>query len=77
VFDSWLQQALTGEGLSWAERRAALVSWAKAPEARYAHPREEHLMPLLVAFGAAGGDKAAAVFAEPVLGAQVSSYQFG
>ncbi|GAB0490305.1 hypothetical protein MMPV_001537 [Pyropia vietnamensis] len=38
-----------------ARRRAALVGWAAAPCARIAHPREEHLMPLLVAAGAAGG----------------------
>lgn len=38
-------------------RRAALVGWAAAPDARTAHPREEHLMPLLVAVGAAGGGR--------------------
>jgi len=37
-------------------RNAGLANWAQAPAARYAHPREEHLMPLLVAAGAAGND---------------------
>lgn len=35
-------------------RRKALVDWeTSVPDARFVHPREEHLMPLLVAVGAA------------------------
>jgi 4,5-DOPA dioxygenase extradiol len=30
-----------------------LVHWAEAPHARYCHPREEHLLPLHVCYGAA------------------------
>lgn len=41
---------------SGGERDAALVDWAKLPAARAAHPREEHLVPLMVALGAAGGE---------------------
>jgi aromatic ring-opening dioxygenase catalytic subunit (LigB family) len=32
-----------------AERAAILARWATAPGGRYAHPREEHLLPLMVA----------------------------
>ena len=32
-----------------------LTAWASAPGARGAHPREEHLLPLMVIAGAAGG----------------------
>ncbi|GFH33719.1 dioxygenase, partial [Haematococcus lacustris] len=40
--------------LTGQERNNALAHWAQAPGALLAHPREEHLMPLLVAAGAAG-----------------------
>jgi len=40
---------------SYEERKKKLMEWKEAPRARYAHPREEHLMPLMVAFGAAKG----------------------
>ena len=35
-------------------RDAALARWAQAPGARARHPREEHLLPLMVVAGAAG-----------------------
>lgn len=37
-------------------RRAQLLAWTEAPQARRAHPREDHLIPLMVALGAAGND---------------------
>ena len=39
---------LTDPAKSPEERRAALVRWATLPEARFAQPREEHLLPLHV-----------------------------
>ncbi len=33
------------------DRIASLISWKDFPNARYAHPREEHLLPLLVCAG--------------------------
>ena len=56
-FDNWLEEALTGK--TPEARIAALSAWDKAPAARDAHPREEHLLPLHVAVGAAGGDPGA------------------
>jgi hypothetical protein len=35
-----------------AEPTRRLVGWSKAPAARYCHPREEHLLPLHVCYGA-------------------------
>ena len=39
-----------------ATRNRKLTAWATAPSARAAHPREEHLVPLMVIAGAAGAD---------------------
>ena len=33
---------------------SVLVAWTSLPQARSCHPREEHLLPLMVAAGAAG-----------------------
>lgn len=49
AFDDWLAAALA------AGDEAALVSYrSQAPHARLAHPRDEHLIPAFVAFGAGG-----------------------
>lgn len=60
AFDQWLNQNIVG--VPAAERNAALMHWAQAPAARMAHPREEHLMPLMVAAGAGGDDPCTAQF---------------
>jgi aromatic ring-opening dioxygenase catalytic subunit (LigB family) len=51
-FDRWLDGALAGNA---EHRRSWLAQWARAPSGRVSHPREEHLLPLMVASGA-GGD---------------------
>jgi len=53
LFDQWLVQTLTAPDLTPEMRMQHLIHWKLAPEARYSHPREEHLLPLLVCFGAA------------------------
>lgn len=52
-FDRWLWETLVNPEYGWEERRARLANWQQAPHARFCHPREEHLIPLLVCFGAA------------------------
>ncbi len=55
-FDTWLTESMIdhrGEA-----RHSRLVDWASAPSARQAHPREDHLVPLFVAVGAAETDVA-------------------
>jgi aromatic ring-opening dioxygenase catalytic subunit (LigB family) len=56
-----------------------LLDWTRAPHARFCHPREEHLLPLHVCYGAGSADTpvAEAVFSEQVLGQQVSAYLWG
>jgi len=53
AFDDWLYRTLVADQLSWQQRRELLQSWQQAPQARFCHPREEHLLPLQVCFGAA------------------------
>ncbi|MES2260773.1 MAG: class III extradiol ring-cleavage dioxygenase [Pseudomonadota bacterium] len=75
-FDAWLRDTMA---LTPAERTAALIRWEMAPAARAAHPREEHLLPLMVALGAAEQEAAVTVYHEDAfMGAlAVSSFRFG
>lgn len=73
-FDEWLRATTT---LPEAARNQGLVEWAKAPAARQAHPREEHLLPLMVVAGAAGEDKASVPYNGSILGLRLSAYHFG
>lgn len=76
AFDGWLQETMTKTP---HERSAALLRWEQAPMARAAHPREEHLLPLMVALGAAEQEPAACVYhEEDFFGSlTVSSFRFG
>jgi aromatic ring-opening dioxygenase catalytic subunit (LigB family) len=49
AFHDWLDQALSGD---WASRTDQLSRWRVAPGGVASHPREEHLLPLMVASGA-------------------------
>ncbi|HEV7814196.1 MAG TPA: class III extradiol ring-cleavage dioxygenase [Janthinobacterium sp.] len=75
-FDAWLRHALT---LAPQPRTAQVLAWEQAPAARQAHPREEHLLPLMVALGAAEDEAATTVYhEEDFFGAlAVSSFRFG
>lgn len=77
TFDAWLRETLTRS--SPDERVRRLIEWSSAPAARAAHPREDHLLPLMVAAGAAGTDPACCVYRQPdFMGSiSVSSYRFG
>ena len=78
-FDAYLNRAVVDSSstISWEERREMLVNWKRAPHALFCHPREEHLLPLMVAFGAAGEEAGKVMYSAPLLGAQVSSFAFG
>jgi len=77
AFDHWLQQTLVAS--SPADRIARLIHWEEAPAARRAHPQEDHLLPLMVAVGAAGNDRATCVYHQDDFfgGITVSSFMFG
>ena len=73
-FDAWLNETATADP---RHRDQRLTQWSHAPAARQAHPREEHLLPLMVAAGAAGDDRGLAGFVGNVMGVRVSAYHFG
>ncbi|MGD8356752.1 MAG: class III extradiol ring-cleavage dioxygenase [Lysobacterales bacterium] len=54
AFETWLIETCSSSDLGEDERARRLANWAKAPHARYCHPREEHLLPLHVCYGMAG-----------------------
>lgn len=73
AFDRWLTESVE---VPSSQRDAQLAAWENAPFARFVHPREEHLLPLMVAAGA-GGDKAGRrIFADEPMGAALSAYRF-
>lgn len=76
-FDAWLTESVCDT--SSEARNAKLKSWSQAPSARLAHPREDHLIPLMVAVGAAQEEKGVRVYHEDSFfgGITVSSYRFG
>ncbi len=76
-FDAWLQQALLNSPIELRDQ--LLEQWDRAPAARLAHPREDHLVPLMVAAGAAKGDSASCVYHESqaFAGITASSFRFG
>jgi aromatic ring-opening dioxygenase catalytic subunit (LigB family) len=75
-FDGWLAAAMT---LPPELRTQAITHWDRAPSARLAHPREEHLLPMMVALGAAEHEPATRVYHEDQFfgNLAVSSYRFG
>jgi aromatic ring-opening dioxygenase catalytic subunit (LigB family) len=72
-FDTWLTRAVESPE---PERTALLTAWRKAPFAAFAHPREEHLIPLLVAAGAASASRGKRIFTDEPMGAAISAYRF-
>jgi aromatic ring-opening dioxygenase catalytic subunit (LigB family) len=73
AFDAWLTKTIE---LPSVERTAQLTEWRKAPFAAYAHPREEHLIPLMVAAGAGGEAPGKRIFSDEPMGAVISAYRF-
>ncbi|MDQ2640451.1 MAG: dioxygenase [Pseudomonadota bacterium] len=71
-FDAWLETAACAP----ADQRAGLLAhWQEAPAARLAHPRPEHLLPLMVAAGASD-QPGRRIYAEEVLGTMIAGFAF-
>lgn len=75
AFDSWLTSAICESDSNIRDER--LKHWAEAPGARFAHPREDHLIPLMVVAGAAGEDQGVKTYSDEFMGVEVSGFQFG
>jgi len=74
-FDDWLAETVAIADP--AARREALVQWTKAPGALESHPRSEHLVPLFMIAGAAGGDPGRRSYSGELMGVKVSGHVFG
>lgn len=73
-WDIALNTAVTAEP---SVRDAALAEWESLPDARASHPREEHLLPLLVAAGAGSEDRGVNTFRDAYMDVIVSNFRFG
>lgn len=76
-FDDWLNTTVVEAA---PERRTqGLREWEQAPSARFAHPAEDHLVPLMVAAGAAEQEPAVRTYHETDFMGSIttSSYRFG
>lgn len=71
-FDQWLTAAAKSDPDT---REALLAAWRDAPSARLSHPREEHLLPLMVAAGASGGE-GRRIYSERVMQTAISAFRF-
>ena len=74
AFDAWLAETVA---LPRERRDARLVEWRAAPSGLEVHPREEHLLPLMVVAGAAGDDPGSVPYADVLMGVRISSARFG
>lgn len=75
AFDAWLAEAVTDTDPT--TRADKLTHWDAAPGARDSHPEAEHLLPLMVAAGAAGADPGRRTYHDRLLGKPISAFQFG
>jgi aromatic ring-opening dioxygenase catalytic subunit (LigB family) len=74
TFDAWLCESTCRDA---ASRDALLTNWRNAPAAQQAHPREEHLIPLMVIAGAAGDDLATVAFQGALGNKAITGFHFG
>jgi aromatic ring-opening dioxygenase catalytic subunit (LigB family) len=74
-FDEWLNDTVTLPNAIVRDDR--LKEWKAAPSALACHPRAEHLIPLMVAAGAAGTDAGHRSFRDVIGGKAYSCFTFG
>lgn len=77
IFDEWLQDTVIRSG--GKDRSERLIRWTQAPMARAAHPREDHLIPLMTVVGAAEDEPGSVSYHQADLlgGITASSFRFG
>ena len=75
-FHQWLLTTLSDQNLTADQRLSALANWQQAPYAQFCHPRAEHLLPLHVCAGIAGGSAANVVFDEVLMNHKVAGFSW-
>ena len=75
AFEGYLNDAITDPDSK--SRNGKLERWETGPAARAAHPREDHLLPLMVVAGAAGDAAGKRLFVDNVMSVAMASYRFG
>ncbi|PWW78486.1 Extradiol aromatic ring-opening dioxygenase [Tuber magnatum] len=75
-FDEAIKEAVTNVA-SGEERKAKLAELLGRSDARNAHPTFEHLLPVHIASGAAGDDKAVQLWTLPEMSMSWAQYRFG
>jgi aromatic ring-opening dioxygenase catalytic subunit (LigB family) len=73
-FDAWLRETAT---LDPETRDRRLSKWNEAPAAKLAHPRAEHLLPMMVVAGAAGRERGRVGYHGKFMRRGVSALHFG
>ena len=73
-FEAYLNEAIQSKP---QVRNQQLVDWQHAPFARACQPREDHLVPLFVAAGAASGDVGKRLLLDQAMQVVMGHYQFG
>lgn len=74
VFDTWLSDTLEIETKFIREKK--LNEWYKESSARFSHPREEHLIPLMVFEGSSKeNEKIIKVFSDEVANVKISCFK--
>jgi aromatic ring-opening dioxygenase catalytic subunit (LigB family) len=74
-FEQYLYDAISNNDPQ--QRNLTLIDWEQAASARLVHPREDHLIPLMVAAGAAGASIGQRIFTDTVFEVVMASYRFG
>lgn len=73
-FEQYLNNAITDANP--ALRNEKLIAWEQAPYASVTHPREDHLIPLMVIAGAAKDSIGKRLFMDEAFGVVMASYIF-
>lgn len=76
AFHQWLLHTVSSDKLDAEARLNALANWQQAPNATFCHPRAEHLLPLHVCAGIAGGQAGKIEFDEVLLNHKVAGFSW-
>jgi aromatic ring-opening dioxygenase catalytic subunit (LigB family) len=79
ISDEFDQSLSAAVAAAPAQRDTHLQQWEELPSARLCHPvrAEDHLLPLMVAAGAAVDSPGRKIFSDRVMQTTLSAYQFG